>query len=493
MNKCIIYCRKSTEEESRQIQSLETQENILTEYASRNSLEVIEIIKESKSATNDGNRPQFDYMLQKIRDNEADTILVVRPDRLTRNYIEFGFVIKLLEQGKLKSVITPTQTYTAYHEMILYFSVDMLTATNEPRKLSARVREGMRTKLEKGEYPASAPIGYINQGKNIVPTKPASRYVKRGFELYSTGRYSLKEVTNILYKEGFRTKKARNKVVKSVIHKMLQNPVYYGMTLRQGVLYQGKYKPIISKALFDRTQDVFNNKIRPKHKKHKFIYRDLFYCEVCGCKITADRKVKKSGKVYNYYYCTNGKKRCEQRRKYTNETKVEKLIAEKLSKFKLNKEMAKLSLDAYYLSEKKKFENKSTTNTELLKRRAEIKDEMKTLAKKNVRGIVDDDTAKSQNEDYKSELVDIEKTLKKLQKDLDPKTFELCYEWLEPLTSLDTVFIEGNPSVKSNLTKSLLSNLSMKNCEIVTVEYNKPFSRFENINESDDFEVWRRG
>jgi len=35
-----------------------------------------------------------------------------------------------------------------------------------------------------------------------------------------------------------------------------------------------------------------------------FLYRGLFRCAECGFTITADRKIKASGKQYVYYYCT---------------------------------------------------------------------------------------------------------------------------------------------------------------------------------------------
>lgn len=490
--KCIIYCRKSSEEESKQTQSLETQETILTEYASKNGLEVVEIIKESRSATNDGHRPKFDYMLQKIRDGEANAILIVRPDRLSRNYIEFGYVVKLLEEDKLQCVITPSQTYTKSEDQIMYMSIHMLTATNEPRRLSTRVKEGMKTKLAKGEYPCHAPIGYINKDKNITPCPTNAKYIKKAFELYATGLYSLKGVTNVLYDEGFRTRKAKLKVCKADIHRMLKNPVYYGMIRRYGQLFEGRYEPIITEELFNIVQDVFNGKTRPKKQKHEFLYRDLLTCDVCGCKITADKKIKKNGKVYNYYYCTNGKRKCDQHKKYINETNIEKLISQQLSKFTLDKEKAKLSLDAYYLSEKKKHQDKSEVKNELEKQKIEIESDKKTLVQKNVKGIIDDESTQIQIADYKKELEEIEKSLKSLNKDLDTKTFELCYKWLEPLTTLDFIFLDGNDPVKSNLSKSVLSNCTVKNSEIITVEYNKPFVYFKNLNETDDLDKWRR-
>src|ERR1700722_4518443 len=94
-----IYCRRSSEEESKQIQSLETQERELLEYATKYNLEIKEIIKESKSAKTDGNRPLFSKMFESISHGEASGVLVLHIDRLSRNGIESGKIIKLFEAG----------------------------------------------------------------------------------------------------------------------------------------------------------------------------------------------------------------------------------------------------------------------------------------------------------------------------------------------------------------------------------------------------------
>lgn len=65
--KYFIYCRKSSEEGNRQAQSLETQQRILLDYVNQQKLEVVDIIKESKSASKDRNRPLFAQMLERLR------------------------------------------------------------------------------------------------------------------------------------------------------------------------------------------------------------------------------------------------------------------------------------------------------------------------------------------------------------------------------------------------------------------------------------------
>lgn len=101
-NNYFTYTRKSSEESSKQVQSLETQERYCFDLAKNNSLNIVDVLKESKSAMDDGNRPVFDLMIEKIKQGEANAIIVVDIDRLARNLVEAGFLYKLMETGILK-------------------------------------------------------------------------------------------------------------------------------------------------------------------------------------------------------------------------------------------------------------------------------------------------------------------------------------------------------------------------------------------------------
>ena len=63
---------------------------------------------------------------------------------------------------------------------------------------------------------------------------------------------------------------------------------------------------MISKKLFDKVQEalVTNGKPRKKRGEKGLLYKGFAVCGECGYAITAERKIKKSGRVYHYYHCT---------------------------------------------------------------------------------------------------------------------------------------------------------------------------------------------
>ena len=106
--KYFIYARKSTEDEERQIMSIEAQIAELHEYAKRENLEIVEEFIESKSAKTPG-REIFNAMIEKIKNSKTPIgILAWHPDRLARNSVDGGQIIYLIDIGKIVSLRFPT-------------------------------------------------------------------------------------------------------------------------------------------------------------------------------------------------------------------------------------------------------------------------------------------------------------------------------------------------------------------------------------------------
>ena len=87
MIKYFIYCRKSSEDEERQILSIEAQITELREYAKKEGLFVVREYTESKTTKEPG-REIFNQMLEEIEKGNALRILAWNPDRLARNSID---------------------------------------------------------------------------------------------------------------------------------------------------------------------------------------------------------------------------------------------------------------------------------------------------------------------------------------------------------------------------------------------------------------------
>lgn len=483
--KYFAYLRKSSEGEARQAQSIDTQKRIITDYAIKNGLNIIEYIIETKSAKSDGNRPQFDQMVHKIIKGEANGLVVAHIDRISRNGVDSGLITKLFDNGLLKEIRTPSKIYST-SEDILMLGIEFVFAGDYSRRLSKRVKEGRESKLLKGEYPSPAPLGYQNKDFKIAVDKIKSKYIIKAFNLYVSGDHSLKEISTILFNEGFRTKRGQ-KVYKSVIHRILTNPFYYGVMIDRNKEYKGIHKPLITKSLFDQVQDVLNAGNKPRKRIHNFLFRNYLFCEECGCKMTAVIKKEK----YIYYYCTNGKSNCSQHEKYLKEKSVNSLICGLIRDFTPDKELINLSLDLYSQELKNEQINKVDNFEEIKKQINNLEVKFKRLEDMRLDNEISSERFLIKRKEITNEKECLEQELKNTQNINIETTLELLEKTKDYVFSLETLFNSGDKQIQSDLLKSLLWNCTIKNEIIHKVTYKKPFAYFKNMSKTNDISLMR--
>lgn len=484
--KYLAYGRKSTQDDSHQAQSIETQERILKDYVKQNNLEVVEYIYESRSAKDDGNRPQFNQMLKRFEKGEADGLLVCHIDRISRNWIEAGSVSKLFDLGIIKEIRTPSKIYNSVTDLFM-MGIEMASASYYSRNLSLRVREGNATKIARGEYTSTTPLGYIyNKDHKIIPDPKNKNFIVKAFKLYASEEYSLKQISELLYSEGFRTRKANKKVHISVIHRILTCTLFMGVITRNGKTYQGSFKPIVSKTLFEKVQQVMTG-VHPKYRKHKFLFSRYMNCEECGCRMTATVKKDK----YIYYYCTNGKRNCSQHQTYLNEKQVNEAMKDIFVKITIDPEIANLSLDLYANELRKNNQDKlgvsQTITTQL--------DGLKSKSKRLFDLYLNQEITKVDYEERKIEIEDERLKLSEQLENVKNSDVETTLELLEKLKntaiSLEKMYRHGNNDVKAHLLKSALWNCKVRNGIIQQVTYKMPYSLFENMGKNSDISMWR--
>jgi len=103
----IIYARKSTEDEDRQVLSIEAQLVELSEFAAKEKLEIVASFQEAKTAKEPG-RMKFAEMLSFLEKGKAEGILSWHPDRLARNSVDGGKIIHMIDRGLIRSLKFPT-------------------------------------------------------------------------------------------------------------------------------------------------------------------------------------------------------------------------------------------------------------------------------------------------------------------------------------------------------------------------------------------------
>lgn len=353
--KYCLYARKSSESDERQALSIDSQIKEMHDVATQHKLKIVAVKRESHSAKASGQRPEYNELIDGIKQGKFNAILTWAPDRLSRNAGDLGSIVDLMDSGKLVEIRTPGQSFSnnPNEKFLLMILCSQAKLENDNR--TKNVLRGQKNKCEMGWRPCMAPLGYLNQkyaprGAQVVFVDPVrAPIIKEMFEQFAYHDLTGRRLLNWMNEEKlFRTRNEK-KLTLSMVYNMLKNPFYYGefeYPKGSGKFYQGKHEPLISKELFMAARARISAPTKSIYGDKRFIYVGILKCGHCGHGITASEKIKtfRTGKTvrYVYYHCTNqnGVNNC--RSKYLREDRLTESLMASLHLLKLDEiELAK--------------------------------------------------------------------------------------------------------------------------------------------------------
>jgi DNA invertase Pin-like site-specific DNA recombinase len=314
-----LYARKSTEQEDKQVLSIDSQIKEMEKMATADGLEVAVLKQESHSAKEAGQRPVFNEIVEELKQGKYNGILTWAPDRIARNAGDLGRIVDLMDQRKLIEIRTYGQkfTNTPNDKFMLMILGSQAKLENDNKVIN--VKRGLRARAVMGLRPSMAPTGYLNSKNKdekcqvIVDSKRAP-VVKEIFEKVANENYSGRKIYRWLKEIEFKNKNGKY-VTLGNIYRMLRMTFYYGVFEYPeggGEWYTGKHTPIISRELFEAVQE----KIKVEKKKaygREFAFTRMLHCAYCESGITAEEKIKElkdgGSNAHVYYRCTKVKNR----------------------------------------------------------------------------------------------------------------------------------------------------------------------------------------
>ena len=424
--KYFLYARKSTEDDDKQIMSIEAQLFELREFARKENLEILEEFQESKSAKTPG-RAVFSEMMMKVEQSEGVGILAWHPDRLARNSIDGGRIIYAVDTRKIVSLRFPTFWFEPTPQGLFMLQVAFGQSKYYSDNLTENVKRGFRQKLRRGEWLTKAPFGYVNNPKlrNIEPDPTKSKIVKCAFAEYAKGTHGLVSLSQFLADLGIVTYN-NTPLSKCAIKHLLTNRAYLGFVKYREEWFEGTFAPIITPKLFEAVQKALATRERPRKTKigHNFPFVGLFRCGECESMFTA-QYARGNGGTYIYYRCTKKKGKCSQ--SYLREDRLVAQVKERLQSISLCDE----SIDKM-LRQVEKWEKEETHSSQSSVQN--LADKIKTSElrlEKLVSAYLDGDVPKEIYIQKKDENMRSTLTLKEKLKDLKHSG----NNWVEPLRS----------------------------------------------------------
>lgn len=309
----ILYARKSSEEKTKQVQSIEDQIQALRPIIEGGNLELVLTLSESRSAKAPG-RPVFNEMLDRITRGEADGILCWHINRLTRNPVDSGTIRWMLQQGVIREIVTPHRTYRP-EDNALISAVESAMGEQFLVELIQSSRRGMLSKIEKGWFPGRVPQGYRNElaSRTIVRDEERWNLVRRAWTEFSTGRYSVPMLAAKMTDEwGYCSPAGGRGMAPNTLYRILSNRFYTGVFEFERQIFPGKHEPMVSHDEFAIVQRLMKRDIvKPTRTKMEFAFNGLMTCGYCGRAVCGDRKRKiikesREERLHTYYACSRG-------------------------------------------------------------------------------------------------------------------------------------------------------------------------------------------
>jgi len=317
--KYCLYARKSTEQEDKQVLSIDSQIKEMEKMAAADNLEIVAMKRESHSAKEAGQRPVFNEIVDELKAGKYSGILTWAPDRIARNAGDLGRIVDLMDQQKLIEIRTYGQkfTNTPNDKFMLMILGSQAKLENDNKVIN--VKRGLRTRAAMGLRPSMAPTGYLNSKNKdekcqVMVDPLRAPVVKEMFEKVANENYSGRKIYKWLKEINF-TSKSGKYVTLGNIYRILRMTFYYGVfeyPEGSGEWYTGKHTPIITQELFQAVQA----KIQVEKKKaygREFAFTRMLHCAYCESGITAEEKIKElkdgSSNSHIYYRCTKVKDR----------------------------------------------------------------------------------------------------------------------------------------------------------------------------------------
>ncbi|KKQ89244.1 MAG: Site-specific recombinase [Candidatus Curtissbacteria bacterium GW2011_GWC2_38_9] len=414
MKKVIIYLRTSSD---RQLDntSLSTQEDICRNYCRTEGFEVVECsVNEAVSAKETNEKRVIELLdFAKEMQGKFEVLVVYKLDRFARSQEQHhwlrGQLLKLsivLRSASERIDETPSGKLVE----------GVMAAVNEYDNAIRRERSiiGVWKRISDGLWPKQPPTGYWR------PKVPGVRLslcewdencyqaIIDIFTFFNTGAYTQDQLAKLMAEKKLKDYKSVTlKFSKQYISKILKNPFYAGLMVNQeGNFVQGKHKPLITIATWEKTQDLLKSK--SNNATHKRLYnhpdftlRRFTKCSFCDKPFTGCWSSGNGGK-YAHYYCANPK--CERYCQTIPKKELEEKFCDYLKKIKPKEEFIVFFEKVFITRYEERIHEIKGDYLRKMDDIKELEKEQAWLIEKGQKGVIPDDLLEKQLKDLEQKI-----------------------------------------------------------------------------------------
>lgn len=457
--KAIIYCRKSTESEEKQVQSIDAQLDWCRDYAKRWGFEIIKEITEEKSAKKPW-REWFNELMQIFSENKADVIISWKLNRLARNPID-EWTIKWLSQQFIIKEIHTVDWISNWHNILL-MSVHFGMATQFLVDLSKDIKRGMDKKAKNWGWWRRSPLGYDVKDWVISVDKKTAPHIKKIFKLKYEEKLNNAEIARIMEKDWLVSRKETRKWLtvwgKPLNHKriwvILSNPFYYGVISHLWELFEWKHQPLVSKKIWDE----INNKETKQYNfvkkwvlKGKIVFKDTMK-PMCVTEKVKTNKTDWKIRKYIYYHTA------WENQVWISEKNIIKLFDDNIENYSIPKKYSEDIREALYLYHNSQIEENIAWKDTIHKTIKKLEARKRTYTEMRASWELDHDEFIEFKNNLTNEIIDLKEKSKEINR-LDSEILENLSNSVELLVNLSESYKSMNESDKLYLINTILVEL----------------------------------
>lgn len=457
------YYRLSVEEANEgESSSIKNQRSIVRQYCEDHGITIVsEFVDDGYSGSN-FDRPGFNAMLAHLNKGLANMVITKDLSRLGRDMTESSHYAETYFPEHGVHYLAISDNFDS-DEINLMAPFQFAMNDVYLRDTSRKIKQVLNQKMNKGEYCACPPFGYMKDPRNggkLIPDPMTAPIVQKIFALAESGR-SAHAIANILsdegcitplkyrvlYRDHFSEKgaaRAADRWNHTTVKRILKNQVYLGHTFlgktkkaslkskkkvnvpqEEWHITKNTHMPLVTQEQFDKAQYYMgmNTKSWRENEKCRLsIFNGITFCANCGGAMCSAGSVYK-GEREKYWYlsCNNIPKRsknhCEHgaRIKYSDLLEIVKNDLNQLISLS-DEDIKEITNEALKRSGKVNIYESAEANQKAIEKRLEAIDKIVIkLYSDNAAGIISDDMLGKMVTEFSQEATNLKKQLAKIQ------------------------------------------------------------------------------
>lgn len=327
----VIYLRKSTDDEAKQVRSIDDQRDECLDLADRLGIKLskVTVLEESESAKTAGKRDVFNEMIMGFQMGKYHGLLAWSPDRLSRNMKEAGEIIDLIDLEVIQDLQFKTYQFENTPNGKMMLGILFATSKQYSDKLSVDVKRGTDGNIKDGKYNGVVKKGYyVDNATNLfVPDSYNWGILRVAVDMRLREGKSNIEIAEWLKDAKLSVRKSEDdeytlvNVTKQMVGKIFEDSFYCGLYQYGNNIVNlmdiYNFVPLITPdehiALNAQVSTDFGKSVQVKTNRAKRLdyglLKDKVFCDYCDEKMQFQhnelQRGKNAGKWYVTYYCRN--------------------------------------------------------------------------------------------------------------------------------------------------------------------------------------------